>query len=118
MQIHHWIEQSRIKNTEKYPFLGCPPMKEDLLKSKSNLSLIVGHNGGHKKTYNDLLDEQLFDIIYKLEEKYGLDYMLKSNNSDFINYVNSEVEKLIMTLRGNVNLNNVIMNNNKLIILD
>lgn len=63
MQEHHWIEQLRIRNTGKYPFLGSPPMKEDLLRSDKNLSLIVGHNGGHKKAYNDLLDNKLDYIV-------------------------------------------------------
>ncbi len=42
-------------------------MEEDLLKSDKNLSLIVGHNGGHKKAYNDLLDGKLDGISKDLK---------------------------------------------------
>ena len=75
VQNHHWIEQSRIKEQQyikQFPFLQCPPMKEDLLKSKKNLSLIVGHNGRHKKSYENFLDNRLAQISNDLQIKHWL----------------------------------------------
>lgn len=122
MQEHHWIEQSRIKNTNMYPFLNCPPMKEDLLKSKSNLSLIVGHNGGHKNIYNRLLDKKL-DSISKdlklecLKRNISLNKLLQDDNIKRL--VNNNVEKIITEMQDVVKKDHTIMNNvEKMFILD
>ena len=75
VQNHHWIEQSRIKKQQyikQFPFLQCPPMKEDLLKSEKNLSLIAGHNGRHKKSYENFLDNRLAQISNDLQIKHWL----------------------------------------------
>ena len=114
MQEHHWIEQSRIRNTEKYPFLGSPPMDEDLLKSKTNLSLIVGHNGGHKKEYNDLLDEKLKGIskdlkLECLKRNISLNELMQDDNMKKL--VNDNVKRIITEMQDAVKKDHKIMNN-------
>lgn len=122
MQEHHWIEQSRIKDRETYPFLSCPPMNEDLLKSDKNLSLIVGHNGGHKKTYNDLLDENLKYIKDFLEQQcmkqnISLERLMQNNNIK--TWVNGKIEETIVLLQDAVKRDCTILNNvEKIFILD
>lgn len=122
MQEHHWIEQSRIRNTEKYPFLGCPPMKEDLLKSDKNLSLIVGHNGGHKNTYNRLLDKKLGrlkDILENLCIENNVKMNELINDEKITNMINSQVSKIIGELQDALKKDHKIMNNvEKMFILD
>lgn len=122
MQEHHWIEQSRIRNTEKYPFLGCPPMKEDLLKSKSNLSLIVGHNGGHKNTYNRLLDDKLnyiSDFLRQMSKGTGISVSKLLKKEDVTVEINNKVKQIIMDLSNSVKKDHTIMNNaEKMFILD
>ena len=114
MQEHHWIEQSRIRNTEKYPFLACPPMKEDLLKSKSNLSLIVGHNGGHKKEYNDLLDEKLdymANLLRQMSKDIGVSVSDLLKKEDVKVGINNKVRQIIMDLSNAVKKDHTILNN-------
>ena len=122
MQEHHWIEQSRIRNTEKYPFLGSPPMDEDLLKSKTNLSLIVGHNGGHKNTYNRLLDEKLSrlkDILEDLCIENNVKMSELINDKKITNMINSQVSKIIGELQDAVKKDHTILNDiEKIFILD
>ena len=130
VQNHHWIEQSRIKEQQyikQFPFLQCPPMKEDLLKSEKNLSLIAGHNGRHKDDYNKLLDKLLTDIGDDLSSKYGEDYQtLFAETSDKAQIlkksVNENVQTTIDTLKTAVKKTegqpDNIMNKAKLYILD
>ncbi len=122
IQEHHWIEQSRIRNREEYPFLSSPPMEEDLLKSKSNLSLIVGHNGGHKDSYNDLLDEKLKRIKNFLDQQcmelnVSLEKLMQDN--DIKKMINRKIEKTITELKNAVKKDHKIMNNiEKMFVLD
>lgn len=114
MQEHHWIEQSRIKDRETYPFLSCPPMNEDLLKSDKNLSLIVGHNGGHKKEYNDLLDEKLKGIskdlkLECLKRNISLNELMQDDNMKKL--INDNVKKIITEMQDVVKKDHKIMNN-------
>lgn len=122
MQEHHWIEQSRIRDTKTYPFLRCPPMEEDLLKSDKNLSLIVGHNGGHKETYNKLLDKRLDFIKDRLnslckKRKVSIEALMQDNNVK--SWINEEIEKTIVVLQDAVKKDHKIMNNvEKMFVLD
>ena len=126
MQDHHWIEQSRINMVEpltggyQYPFLQCPPMKENLLTCKSNLSLITGHNGGHKGRYNKLLDENLKDIQDYLIQKLGkkITPEMIAAKPELFDYVNKKVNAVITTMQNAVEADTKVMNNQKLYILD
>ena len=122
MQEHHWIEQSRIKDRDTYPFLSCPPMKEDLLKSKSNLSLIVGHNGGHKKSYNDLLDDKLdyiTDFLDQMSKNTGIPVSNLLKKEDIMVEINNQVRQIIMDLSNSVKKDHTILNNvEKMFVLD
>lgn len=102
-----------IKDTKKYPFLGSPPMDEDLLKSKTNLSLIVGHNGGHKNTYNRLLDEKLKYIKDSLEQqcmKQNISFEALMQGNNVKSWINEEIEKTIVVLQDAVKKDHKIMN--------
>ena len=121
MQEHHWIEKSRI-GKRKYQFLKKPPMEIDLYTDKKNLSLIVGHNGSHKKAYNDLLDKKL-DMLQStlddlsLENKIGIDKLLK--DEEIITIINSQVSEIITEMQDIVKKDHTIMNNiEKMYILD
>lgn len=111
-----------IKDTKKYPFLGSPPMDEDLLKSKTNLSLIVGHNGGHKNTYNRLLDEKLSrlkDILEDLCIENNVKMSELINDKKITNMINSQVSKIIGELQDAVKKDHTILNDiEKIFILD
>lgn len=110
MQDHHWIEQSRIKKAKRYPFLQHPPMKKDLLKDDANLSLIVGHNGGHLNKYNEELDFALKEVRENLENKFGKDYMIFAENEKFINYLEEEINKVLKRMKKNyskMSINNI-----------
>ena len=52
-------EKNRTGKRKNNPFLQSPPLDIDLYTSRENLSLIVGHNGSHKSSYNDMLDKEL-----------------------------------------------------------
>ena len=101
MQDHHWIEQSRIKDTARYPFLQQPPMRTNLLTDDSNLSLIVGHNGGHTSFYNEeLLDKQLKELRNYLRKNFGPNYM--ANPEQIADIVNIKIDKIIKNLKESV----------------
>ena len=121
MQDHHWIEKSRIKK-KKYQFLKNPPMKINLYDDKKNLSLIVGHNGSHKNTYNLLLDKKLDEIKTVLdglciENNIKIDRIL--NDREVIEMINSQVSEIILEMQNAVKKDHTIMNNvEKMFILD
>ena len=113
MQEHHWIEKSRI-GKRKYQFLKKPPMKIDLYTDKKNLSLIVGHNGSHKNTYNLLLEEKLDRITQSLEQeclkrKISLKKLFQDEKT--IKWINANVEKVITKMQNAVKKDHTIMNN-------
>ena len=121
MQDHHWIEKSRIRK-KKYQFLKNPPMKINLYDDKKNLSLIVGHNGSHKNTYNLLLDKKLDEIKTVLddlciENNIKIDRLL--NDREVIEMINSQVFEIILEMQNAVKKDHTIMNNvEKMFILD
>ena len=121
MQDHHWIEKSRI-GKKKYQFLKNPPMKINLYDDKKNLSLIVGHNGSHKNTYNLLLDKKLDEIKTVLddlciENNIKIDRLL--NDREVIEMINSQVFEIILEMQNAVKKDHTIMNNvEKMFILD
>ena len=97
-------------------------MEIDLYTDKKNLSLIVGHNGSHKKAYNDLLDKKL-DMLQStlddlsLENKIGIDKLLK--DEEIITIINSQVSEIITEMQDIVKKDHTIMNNiEKMYILD
>lgn len=112
MQDHHWIEQSRIKDKRRYPFLQHPPMRRNLLKDDSNLSLIVGHNGGHLNKYNEELDRALAEVLDNIKNNFGEDYMIFANNDNFKNFLEGEINKVINRMKMNyskISVNNVFV---------
>ena len=121
MQDHHWIEKSRI-GKKKYQFLKNPPMKINLYDDKKNLSLIVGHNGSHKNTYNLLLDKKLDEIKTVLddlciENNIKIDRLL--NDREGIELINSQVFEIILEMQNAMKKDHTIMNNvEKMFILD
>ena len=108
MQDHHWIEQSRIRNKTDFPFLQQPPMRMNLLKDDTNLSLIVGHNGGHSGRYNNLLDKKLIDLKQDLIFEYGVDYMKKP--TEISDIVNSRITNIIKELKEEVDGKEILNN--------
>lgn len=109
MQDHHWIEQSFIRKKE-YSFLKTPPMKNDLLTYDQNLSLIIGHNGGHSSEYEKKLKDLLDDISENLQ------YIKKQ---DYEKYVNDEVSYVIEQMKMSVKENGEnILNNHKMLVID
>ena len=121
MQDHHWIEKSRI-GKKKYQFLKNPPMKINLYDDKKNLSLIVGHNGSHKNTYNLLLDTNLDRITKSLEQeslKRKLSIKELFQEEKTIKWINENVGKVITEMQNAVKKDHTIMNNvEKMFILD
>ena len=123
MQDHHWIEQSRIKDKKRYPFLQQPPMRTNLLKDDSNLSLIIGHNGGHTANYNTLLDSELDLLKSRLSRKYKnikvTDYM----KYDYIVIdIENSVPDIISKLKNKLKIDEGkignLLTSNKIYILD
>ncbi len=110
MQDHHWIEQSFIKKGD-YSFLKSPPMDIDLLKTDENLSLIVGHNGGHQLKYENDLRMELNGLVDVLK-----------NVTDEVEYnkiVNTEVRKIIEKMKKMNNQGvNSLYSNQKIFVID
>lgn len=77
-------------------------MDIDLLKADENLSLIVGHNGGHSGDYTRILNEKLNKLSTALT---------KIPSKDYNNFVNIKVKDIIkemydLIIEGKVELNN------------
>ena len=92
--------------------LQHPPMRRNLLKDDSNLSLIVGHNGGHLNKYNEELDRALAEVLDNIKNNFGEDYMIFANNDNFKNFLEGEINKVINRMKMNyskISVNNVFV---------
>ncbi|MDD5929638.1 MAG: hypothetical protein PUC37_07530 [Spirochaetales bacterium] len=106
-----------------FPFLQQPLMRTNLLKDDSNLSLIIGHNGGHTANYNTLLDSEVDLLKSRLSRKYKnikvTDYM----KYDYIvidieNSVTDIISKLKNKLKIDEGKIGNLLTSNKIYILD
>ena len=84
-------------------------MKINLYDDKKSLSLIVGHNGSHKNTYNLLLDTN-FDRITKSLEQESLKRKLSIKElfqeEKTIKWINENVGKVITEMQNAVKKRN------------